>query len=820
MQFSEQWLRQVVNPALSSDELSHALTMAGLEVEEVVPAAPLFSGVVVGHVRKVDKHPNADKLTVCEVDAGGGRLLNIVCGAPNVAAGIRVPCALVGAVLPGGLQIEEAKMRGMPSEGMLCSARELGLTEDHSGLLVLDGDVPVGRDIREVLELDDRKFTIKLTPNRGDALSVVGVAREVAAITGAKLTLPRMDAVAPTSDERLPVRIEAADLCGRFSGRVIRHLNAKAPTPDWMKRRLERGGQRPISALVDISNYVMLELGRPTHVFDLEKVKGGLTVRWGRASETLELLNGSTVELDNWVGVIADEHGVESLAGIMGGESTAVSLDTTHVYVEAAFWWPESIQGRARKYNFSTDAAHRFERGVDFATTVEHIEYITRLLIEICGTPRTQVGPVDDQITRLPERKPVALRAARCRKVIGIPVTDAEIGAVFDRLGFAWTREGDRFVVTPPSWRFDLQIEEDLIEEVARLHGFDKIPSLPPRVPAIMRSPSETRLSAHALRQRLAFAGYQELVNYAFVESAWEADFAGNTEPIRLLNPIASHLAVMRSSLLGGLVSALRYNINRKASRVRVFELGRVFLRAPGSAEGPLAVGGLVQPLRIAGLAYGLATDEQWGSAKRDVDLFDIKGDVERLVAHRPLRFVASSHPALHPGRSARIEIDGRAVGWVGELHPRLQQRHELPKPAVLFELDVAPLLHKPLHRVADVPRFPAVQRDLALWFPGDVLLQQILDVVESKRASDPRLASLVDFRLFDLYRPVDASAQAGSGKVAEAGANALLNKEKSLAFRILLQDTVRTLSDSVADAAVACVVEELGNRMGARLRQ
>ncbi len=820
MQFSEQWLRQYANPALSSEQLAHALTMAGLEVEEVVPAAPPFTGVVVAEVRKVDKHPNADKLTVCKVDAGTGKLLNIVCGAPNVAAGIRVPCALIGAVLPGDFRIKEAKMRGVPSEGMLCSARELGLSEDHSGLLILDGDVPLGRDIRDVLALDDRKFTIKLTPNRGDCLSVAGVAREVAAITGAALCLPRIEPVASNTGERLPVKLEAPDLCGRFSGRVIRHLNAKAPTPDWMKRRLERSGQRSISALVDISNYVMLELGRPSHVFDLDKVRGGLTVRWGRSGETLELLNGSTVELDDWVGVIADAHAVESLAGIMGGESTAVSLDTTNVYVEAAFWWPAAIQGRARKYNFSTDAAHRFERGVDFATTVEHIEVITRLIVDICGTPATLVGPVDDQITRLPERKPVAMRADRCRKVIGIPVTDAEIGAVFDRLGFAWTREGDRFIVTPPSWRFDLEIEEDLIEEVARLHGFDKIPARPPLAAAAMRSPSESRLSPHELRRRMAAAGYQELVNYAFVEEASERDVAGNAEPIKLLNPIASHLAVMRSSLLGGLVSALRYNLNRKATRVRVFELGRVFLRAPGTTDGPLSVGGLDQPLRLAGLAYGLAADEQWGTPKREVDFFDVKGDLERLAGHRPVRFVAATHPALHPGRSARVEIDGVAAGWIGELHPRLQQRYELPRPAVLFEVDVAPLLERPLPSVDGVPRFPAVQRDLALWFAEHVELQQILDAVQARRTSDPRLASLTDFRLFDVYRPSGGSAHAASGKVAEALANALLNKEKSLAFRIHLQDTERTLSDSVADAAVACLVEELGTRLGARLRQ
>jgi phenylalanyl-tRNA synthetase beta chain len=826
MQFSEQWLRQYVNPALDSEQLAHALTMAGLEVEDVVPAAPPFSGVVVAQVRKVEKHPSADKLTVCEVDAGSGKLLSIVCGAPNVSAGIRVPCALVGAVLPGDFRIKEAKLRGVPSEGMLCSARELGLSEDHAGLMILDGDAPgveLGRDIREVLALDDRKFTIKLTPNRGDCLSVVGVAREVAAITGAGLCLGRTEAVAPTLNERLPVRIEAADLCGRFSGRVIRGLNAKTATPDWMKRRLERSGQRSISALVDISNYVLLELGRPTHVFDLDKVKGGLTVRWGRPGESLELLNGSTVALDEWVGVIADEHGVESLAGIMGGESTAVSLKTTNVYVEAAFWWPEAIQGRARKYNFSTDAGHRFERGVDFATTVEHIEYITRLMLDICGAPATRVGPVDDQVTQLPARTPVVLRAARCRKVIGIPVTDAEIGAVFDRLGFKWQQEGDheqRFVVTPPSWRFDLQIEEDLIEEVARLHGFDKIPALPPRAPAAMRAATQTRLSPHALRQRLAAAGYQELVNYAFVEADWERDFAANDKPLRLLNPIASHLAVMRSSLLGGLAAVLRYNLNRKATRVRVFELGRVFLQAPDAAEGPLQVGGLEQPLRVAGLAYGLTADEQWGLAKREADFFDVKGDVERLAAHRPLRFVSASHPALHPGRSARIEIDGQAAGWVGELHPRLQQRYELPRPAVLFELDVAPLLPRPLARIGGVPRFPAVQRDVALWFGEDVQLQQVLDAVEARRRADPHLATLADFRLFDLYRPSGGSAHAASGKVAEAGANALLNKEKSLAFRILLQDTDRTLSDSDADAAVDSIVEELGTRLGARLRQ
>lgn len=817
MQFSEQWLRAYVNPPLNSDELAARLTMSGLEVEDCDPIAPPFSGVVVAHVKSVAKHPNADKLTVCEVDDGSGSIKQIVCGAPNVAAGVRVPCARVGAVLPGDFRIKEAKMRGVESQGMLCSARELGLSEDHGGLMILPVDAPIGQDLRAYLALDDRRFTIKLTPNRGDCLSVVGVAREVAAITGAGLCLPQFTPVAAALTERLGVSVEAPDLCGRFSGRVIRGLNARAPTPEWMKQRLERSGQRPISALVDISNYVMLELGRPSHVFDLDKVSGGLQVRWGRAGESVELLNGQTVAVDDWVGVIADDRGVEALAGIMGGEHTAVTLDTTNVYVEAAFWWPQSIQGRARRLNFSTDAAHRFERGVDFATTVEHIEYITRLILDVCGTPQTQVGPVDDQVLALPERKPVAMRAARCRAVIGIPVNDDDIAAVFRRLGLQFTRDGDRFVVTPPPYRFDLEIEEDLIEEVARLHGFERIPALPPKASAAMRSAPESRRSLHALRRAMAQAGYQELVNYSFVEAAWERDFAGNVAPLPLLNPIASHLAVMRSTLIGSLVAALKFNLNRKATRARLFELGRVFIADGQVKAGALEVQGIRQPQRLGALAYGPVAEEQWGQTTREVDFFDLKGEVERLLAGRgsELRFVAAAHPALHPGRSARVELAGQLIGWLGELHPALQQRHELPKAPSVFELDAEALRDAAVPQAQPVPRFPAVQRDLALWFADAVPMQQIEDAIAARRQSDARLASLREFRLFDLYRP----SVGDSSRFAGAGANALLIKEKSLAFRVQLQDTERTLSDADADAAVAAIVEELGARFGARLR-
>ncbi len=816
MQFPESWLRAYCDPPLDSDQLADALTMAGLEVDESVPVAAPFSGVVVARVESVERHPDADKLTVCRVDAGTGTMLTVVCGAPNVAAGMKAPCALVGAELPGGFAIKEAKMRGVVSQGMLCSARELGLSDDHEGLLRLPDDAPVGADLRQALRLDERKITIKLTPNRGDCLSVVGVARETAAITGAPLRLPSFVPVPPTMDERLPVKVLAPDLCGRFSGRVIRGLDARAPTPQWMRERLERSGQRSISALVDISNYVMLELGRPSHVFDLDKVSGGLTVRWGRAGESVELLNGQTVEVDDWVGVIADSRGVEALAGIMGGEATAVTLDTANVYVEAAFWWPEAIQGRARRFNFSTDAAHRFERGVDYSTTVEHIEHITRLLLDICGTPRTQVGPIDDHVLRLPERAPVAMRTERCRKVLGLPVTDDEMADVLRRLALPFERRGDRFVVSPPPYRFDLAIEEDLIEEVARLWGFERIPAEPPRAPALMRSRAEGRRSPHELRGTMVAAGYQELVNYSFVDAQWERDFGGDVEPIRVLNPIAAQLAVMRTSLIGGLVAALKYNLNRQATRVRLFELGRVFLRDPQAGDGPLAVRGIRQPYRLAALAYGAALDEQWAVPSREVDFFDAKGDLEALLPRGQARFEPAAHPALHPGRSARVLLGGEPIGWIGELHPRWQQRYELPRAPVLFEVDVEPLTARPLPTPQPVPRFPEVVRDVALWFDESVPLQAVYDVVGELAAADARLRCLRQFRLFDLYRPPVRS----SSKVEEVGANAMLNKEKSLAFRLHLQDTERTLSEAQAEAAVAAVVEGLSTRLNARLRQ
>ncbi|HJV83099.1 phenylalanine--tRNA ligase subunit beta [Noviherbaspirillum sp.] len=807
MQFSESWLRTLVDPKMTSDELSHLLTMSGLEVEEVEPVVPPFSNVVVAKVIEVAKHPNADRLNVCQVDAGTGTLLNIVCGAPNVRPGMKVACAMAGAKLPPGedgkpFEIKVGKLRGVESQGMLCSARELKLSEDHGGLLSLPDDAPVGQNFRDYYQLNDLKFTIKLTPNKADCLSVLGIAREVSALTGAPLKVPTNKPVAVTTGEKLPVKVSAPDLCGRFSGRVIRGLNARAETPDWMKRRLERSGQRPISALVDISNYVMLELGRPSHVFDLDKIHGGLDVRWGRAGESLKLLNGNTVEVDNWVGVIADDREIESLAGIMGGDSTAVSLDTQNIYLEAAFWWPQAIQGRARRYNFSTDAAHRFERGVDYATTVEDIERITALIVEICGGADTVVGPVDDHVVNLPQRKPVAVRTARAVKVIGIQISDEQIADIFTRLGLEFAQEPGLFAVTPPSYRFDIEIEEDLIEEIARVYGFENIPALPPVAPNTMHIAPENTRSLFAIRHQLADFDYQEVVNFSFVEEAWETDFAANTNPIRLLNPIASQMSVMRSSLIGSLVANVRYNLNRKINRVRLFEVGAVYLRDSAVMDGPLSVAGYDQPKRVAAIAYGPVAEEQWGLPTRNVDYFDIKADLEVLFAPKPLRFVKAEHAALHPGRSAQILADGRVVGFVGELHPRWQQKYDLPFAPVVFEVDVLALRSRDIPEYREISKFPAVTRDIAVVVKQSVQAQDLIDTFIGERQANPACAIMQAIVLFDEYR--------GKG---------LENDEKSLAFRFTLQDTQTTLQDDKVDAAMAAFIASVDKKHGAKLR-
>ncbi len=818
MQFSESWLRQYVNPSLNSDALGHAMTMAGLEVEEQHSVAPAFTKIVIAQILSAEQHPDADRLRVCKVDAGTGQELQIVCGAPNARAGIKIPCAMVGAELPpaeaGGkpFMIKVGKLRGVESQGMLCSGRELGLGDDHEGILELPIDAPIGKDIREYLDLDDQIFVIKLTPNKADCLSLMGMAREVSAITGAALCAPKWTPPAVAIEDKCKITVESKELCGRFAGRVIRGVNPQAKTPEWIVQRLTRAGQRSISALVDLSNYVMLEMGQPTHVFDIDKLNGDITVRWAKTGETLELLNGQMVTLQGRdssgkmqdAGVVADQSGPVALAGIMGGNHCAVSNDTKNIYVEAAYWLPSAIQGRARRFNFSTDAAHRFERGVDPQNTVNCLEYLSALIIEVCGG---QVGPVDDQVLNVPEHKPVKMRLARAEKIIGISLTSEIVADVFKRLGFEFKQEGDVFVVTPPSYRFDIEIEEDLIEEVARMYGFENIPDQPPVASLKMSAKVEAKRGIHLLRQRLALQGYQEVVNFGFIDLESEKRLTGATEKdiIAVLNPIASQYGVMRSTLWGGLLTNLKANLNRGAGRVRLFETGRVFKRDANVQEEAGKVAGFHQPQKIGGLAYGSFVPEQWANTTRAVDFFDVKGDLERVLD--PLHFVTETaqHPALHPGRSAKIFLTVAKirieVGFIGELHPGLQQAYELPQAPVLFELDLDPIRELGLPVPEELSKFPAVQRDLALVVKQGVSAQSLLDAMTASKQNFVRA-----IELFDEFKP-------------KTGSSSMSDDEKSLAFRVTLLNSQETLQDPQIDAVMAALLGAVEKKCAARLR-
>ncbi|MBT8637164.1 phenylalanine--tRNA ligase subunit beta [Polynucleobacter paneuropaeus] len=817
MQFSESWLRQYVNPELDSAALGHAMTMAGLELEEQRSVAPAFTQIVVAQILSAEQHPDADRLRVCKVNAGTGQELQIVCGAPNARPGIKIPCALVGAQLPpsevGGkpFQIKVGKLRGVESQGMLCSGKELGLGDDHEGILELPADAPVGKDIRQYLDLDDQIFVIKLTPNKADCLSLVGMAREVAAITGAALKKPEWKAVPASIKDQRKVIVENTELCGRFAGRVIQGVNAKAKTPDWIVQRLARAGQRSISALVDLSNYVMLEVGQPSHVFDLDKVTGDIIVRWAKTGEQLELLNGQTVQLVEQnnpkalsIGVVVDQNGPLALAGIMGGNHCAVSDDTRNIFVEAAYWQPNAIQGRARRFNFSTDAAHRFERGVDPQATVDCLEYLSALIIQVCGG---QAGPINDQVLAMPERKSVKMRLDRASKVIGIPLTTQIVSGVFQGLNFDFKLESDTFIVTPPSYRFDIEIEEDLIEEVARMYGFENIPDHPPVASLKMSAKPEAKRAVHLLRQRFALQGYQEAVNFGFIDAESEKRLvgAGDATLIKVLNPIASQYGVMRSNLWGGLLNNLKANLNRGATRVRLFETGRVFKRDAGVTVQPGKVAGFNQPQRIGGLAYGSFVPEQWANANRFVDFFDVKGDLERVFDPLHLVTETAQHPALHPGRSAQVMMkspEGPVIlGWIGELHPGLQQAYELPQAPILFELDLELLRNVGLPQPEELSKFPAVQRDLAVVVKQNIAAQVLLDAMY---ASKPHFVRSIE--LFDEFRP-----KAGSASMAE--------DEKSLAFRVTLLNPEDTLQDAQIEGVMSGLLAALEKKCAARLR-
>lgn len=790
MKFSESWLRTLVDTKLSSEELSHLLTMAGLEVEALDPVAPQFNDVVVAHVLEVVKHPDADRLNVCKVDTGRGEPTTIVCGAPNVAVGLRVPCALPGARLPGDFTIKLAKVRGIESSGMLCSAKELGIAEEASGLLILPADAPVGQSIRQYLDLDDNVFELKLTPNRADCLSLTGVAREVAAIAGAQVKFVEVPEVVASITDKREVVLDAPIACPLYCGRVIKGVDAKAATPDWMKRRLERSGIRAISALVDVTNYVMLELGQPLHAFDNSKLNGAVHARLAKPEEKLLLLNEQTINIDSDMLVIADDTKALAMAGIMGGEESGITLETTELLLESAFFTPKAIAGRARRYGFGSDASHRFERGVDFGGTRRAMERATHLILDICGG---NAGPVVEAKAEMPARNPVHLRTARAAAVLGMSLTADQVARLFSGLGLAFTREGDDFLVSPPSWRFDIEIEEDLIEEIARLHGYDNIPAPAPRGPLSMLVQPEAQRPQARIRQMLVDRGYQEVINFAFVEEAWEADFSANEKLIRLANPIASQMAVMRSTLFGGLISNLQTNLKRKQGRVRLFETGRTFHRE----NAAVPVDGFHQPWKLAGLAYGGALPEGWGSGSRKVDFYDVKGDLEALMPNAYVRFEKIEHPALHPGRAAKLVLDGRDIGCLGELHPEWLQKYDLPLAPIVFELDLEALKVVNVPSYLEVSKFPPVIRDLAIVVDQNMPLQTLLDGLKGQLP-----ALIKDVQLFDVY--------VGKG---------VPENKKSLAFRIVMQDTQRTLQDSEVDAATQHLMACLEQAFGAELR-
>ncbi len=769
MKVSVKWLRELSGVDLDAGRIAHVLTMGGLEVEETAPVAGAFTGIVVAHVRAVSPHPNADKLRVTEVDAGTGEILQVVCGAPNVAAGQKVPCALVGAKLPG-LEIKRAKLRGVESNGMLCSARELGLSEDHSGLLVLPQDAPVGEDIRRYLDLDDTVLTLKLTPNRGDCLSMTGVARDLAALAGVAAPLADPAPVAATIDDRREVRISDPAACGRYCGRVLRGLDPGARTPGWMARRLERAGLRPKSPLVDITNYVMLERGQPMHAFDEAKLRGAIDVRLARPGETLRLLNEQEAEYIPNLLLITDESGPVALGGVMGGFDTMVTEATTDVFFESAFFAPEAVQGRAKALQLTSDAAYRFERGVDFAGARAALERATELTLAICGG---RAGPVSEAAGTLPARAAVRVRPDRVRMLLGYDVADDFMAEAFARLRCGVRREGGALTVTPPSWRFDLAIEEDFVEEVARVHGYEHVPSVAPRSSVEMLADAEGARSRMALKRAAAALGYQEVVNYSFVAAEWEEDFAGHAAAVRLANPIASTMDVMRSTLVGGLVSAVRANLNRDEPRVRLFELGRCFL-----GEGPTPE---EQPERLGAITYGPRLPEQWSEKAPAADFFDAKGDLEALAGRAALSFRKGSHPAFHPGRCAAVWFEGREVGVVGELHPRLQLKYGLASAPVAFEIESAVLLGGAAPRFAGVSRMPTVRRDVAVLVAEGL---PVGDILAALRASVP--AGVREVEVFDQYK----------GKGVEPG-------RKSLAFRIVMQDTARTLTDAEVEEIV-----------------
>jgi phenylalanyl-tRNA synthetase beta chain len=790
MRFSESWLREWVNPPIDSHTLAEQFTMAGLEVSAIESVAPAFCRVVVGAVLSREAHPDANKLSVCQVDVGGEAPLQIVCGAGNVAAGQRVPVALVGAELPGGLNIKQAKLRGVSSRGMICSAKELGLAEGSDGIMVLPSDAPIGLGIREYLSLDDHLIELDLTPDRGDCLGMIGLAREVGALNRVPVKEPVMDRVAPVIEDLVPVDMAAPEACPRYACRVIRNIDPSGETPMWLKERLRRSGIRSISPVVDVTNYVMLELGQPMHAFDLARIDTWVRVRMALSGERLTLLDGKEIELAADHLVIADERRPLALAGIMGGADSGVSAQTRDILLESAFFIPMAIIGKSRALGLHTDSAYRFERGVDPGIQVRALERATALLMNIVGG---QPGPVVDRVLGDPTaRDSILLRRQRISSVLGVEIADEQVVDCLLRLGMRVEPVTGGWQVMPPSCRFDVAIEVDLIEELGRVYGFENIPSAQPRMPMSMEIRPEREFDLERAKDRLVSLGYQEVVTYSFIEPEWARVFAPDVAAVRLANPISADMAAMRTSLWPGLIATLSRNFARQQNRIKIFEAGLQFqLHGDELRQQPV----------LAALACGSVLDEQWGLTGRGMDFFDLKGDMEAVLSLLGLgagfEFQPVAHPALHPGQSARVLRDGEVVGHLGLLDPRLAAELKLDKAPYLLEILLPTVRNGTLPSFRPLSKFPSIRRDIAILVDRDVEFREVAECIRERGSEILR-----DIILFDVY----------TGERVDL-------RRKSLALGLILQESSKTLTDQEVDEVLAGILQGLTERLDARLR-
>lgn len=795
MKFSEQWLREWVQPPVNSEELASQITLAGLEVDGVEAVAGEFSGVIVAEVVSREQHPDADKLSLCQV-SDGTNTHQVVCGAPNVRQGLKVAFATVGAVLPGNFKIKKAKLRGVESFGMICSEQELGMSDNHDGIMELAADAPVGADIRDYLNLNDIIIDVDLTPNRADCLSMAGVAREVGVINKVAVQGPSIEPVAASINDTPTIDVQATDACPRYLGRIIKGVNVKAATPLWMVEKLRRGGVRSIDPVVDITNYVMLELGQPMHAFDLAQINGGIVVRMASNNEKLTLLDGQEIEVADNTLVIADHKQALALAGVMGGENSGVNENTQDIQLEAAFFAPLAIANRARQYGLHTDSSHRFERGVDFELPTKAIERATALIIEICGG---QAGPVVEagDVAKLPKREAVSLRASRLERVLGAAIPAAEVTEILTRLDLNVEITAEGWKVTAPSFRFDIAIEPDLIEEVARIYGYENLPSASLSAETPLARVPENRLGVRELRRLLVARGYNEAITYSFIAPELQKALDPEHAPIALLNPISAEMSVMRTNLFAGLAQAVSYNLKRQQSRVRLFETGLRFV--------PQADGELVQTSTLALAITGPRANKSWADSSEMADFFDLKGDLEGLFARvgkaSDYRFVPATHPALHPGQCAQIEKrvagEWQAIGIMGALHPSLNKTIGIKQPLFLAQLDLEPVLEVKVPNFKELSKFPEMRRDLALVLDKNIPVEDVFSNIRQVAGEN-----LTKLNVFDVY----------SGKGIDL-------ERKSLALGLTFQHPSRTLTDEEINDSVQAILTQLEKSLGATLR-